>query len=60
MSEIIPEGLKESVKEAEIGVKNITEQIRKAKAVGADVRALESELETQRKQIELIKRVYKL
>lgn len=60
MSETIPEGLKESVKDAEIKLKDITEQIRKAKAVGADVRELESELETNRKQIELIKRVYKI
>lgn len=60
MVDVIPEGLKESVKEAETNIVSIREQIRKAKAVGTDVRDLESELETQTKQIELIKRVYKL
>ena len=60
MSETIPEGLRESVKDAEIKIKDISEQIRKAKAVGTDVKDLVSELETQKKQIELIKRVYKI
>lgn len=60
MTETIPEGLKESVKEAEANLKSITEQIRKAKAVGTDVNELQSELETQKKQIELIKRVYNI
>lgn len=60
MVETIPEGLKESVKGAEKDIEVIKEQIRKAKAVGADVRDLESELETQKKQIELIKRVYEI
>lgn len=60
MSETIPEGLRESVKEAETNLERITEQIRKARAVGTDVNELESELETQKKQIELIKRVYNI
>lgn len=51
--------MKESVKEAEKSLVDINEQIRKAKAVGADVKDLESEAESQKKQIELIKRVYK-
>lgn len=60
MAETIPEGLKESVKEAEVNLKAITEQIRKARAVGTDVNELQTELETQKKQIELIKRVYNI
>ena len=56
----IPEGLKDSVKEAEKNLESITEQIRKARAVGTDVKELESELESQKKQIELIKRVYNI
>ena len=59
MSDIIPEGLKESVIEAEKGLIDINEQIRKAKAIGTDVKELEAEAESQKKQIELIKRVYK-
>ncbi len=55
----IPEGLQESVKEAEKSLKNLEGQIKNAKAVGTDVRELESEFESQKKQIELIKRVYK-
>ena len=60
MAESTPEGLKESVKEAEAEIVKITEQIKKAKAVGTDVNELQTELETQKKQIELIKRVYKI
>jgi len=60
METTIPKGLKESVKEAEKNIESITEQIRKARAVGTDVNELESELETQKKQIELIKRVYNI
>lgn len=60
MTEIIPKGLKESVKDAEKGLVAITEQIRKAKAVGMDIKDLELELETQKKQIDLIKRVYEI
>ena len=58
MTAKIPNGLKESVAEAEKTLVDIAEQIRKAKAVGTDVKELESEAESQRKQIELIKRVY--
>lgn len=58
MSSNVPKGLKESVAEAEKTLVDIVEKIRKAKAVGTDVRELESESESQRKQIELIKRVY--
>ena len=60
MANSIPEGLVDSVKEAESAIKDIVEQIRKARAVGTDVKELEAELETQKKQIELIKRVYKI
>lgn len=56
----IPEGLKESVREAEKTLLDIKEQIKRAKAVGTDVKELESELESQKKQIELIKRVYNI
>lgn len=58
MTAKIPDGLKESVAEAELALLDIAEQIKKAKAVGADVKELESEAESQKKQIELIKRVY--
>ena len=60
MSNSVPEGLKESIQDAEKNLESITEQIRKARAVGTDVNELQTELETQKKQIELIKRVYKL
>jgi len=55
----IPKGLKDSVAEAEVALLDIAEQIKNAKAVGADVKELESEAESQKKQIEFIKRVYK-
>ncbi len=56
---MIPEGLQESIKEAEAALKDLEGQIRNAKAVGTDVRELETEFESQKKQVELIKRVYK-
>ena len=59
MAKIIPEGLKESVIKAEAELKDIKDKIVKAKAIGLDVAKLISEAETQQKQLELIKRVYK-
>jgi len=59
MAKLIPEGLKESVIKAEAELKDIKDKIVKAKAIGLDVAKLISEAETQQKQLELIKRVYK-
>ena len=58
MAKLIPKGLKESVESAEIKLKTIMDKIVKAKAIGLDVKELTSEAETQKKQLELIKRVY--
>lgn len=52
--------LKKSIDEAEKELKRIDGEIKNARAIGADVSALESEYESQKRQIELIKRVYKI
>jgi len=59
MAKLIPEGLKESVIKAEAELKDIKDKIVKAKAIGLDTAKLISEAETQQKQLELIRRVYK-
>jgi len=52
--------LSEQVSKSEIELDKIMKEIEKARAIGLDVKELMSKYDSQRKQIELVKEVYKL
>lgn len=60
MAEKLEVALKKEVEAAELSIKTVETDIKKAKLIGVDVRSQESELEAQKKQLALVKQVYNL